>query len=471
MKNTFYQILGVDPRASISDIKAAYTKRLAAMQRGSALQDVNSPTLLREAYETLSDTERRAAYDASLMRQPARTATRHAEETSGNAHWGIWMLAGGVVVAFAVWWLHRPAPAQVTVPGPSPAVAESSTSPASVVANAAGAGAEPVEPAAEATDDSAIAAPATAAPGTVVPAAPEAHAIVDAPARSAENVFAEVSPSVARVNVMDASGRAVVLGSGVVIDKEALITACHVAEAGAKLEVKLGEVVLPANLQLADEALDLCRLNVPGLRAPAVAIGSVTSLHPGQTVYAIGAPAGLELTISQGIVSALRKVDEGTIIQTSTPISPGSSGGGLFDISGHLVGITTFQHRYGQNLNFALPADWVSQMRARKAALNSVAHRTLANGQAQANPQADLIVGQWLCRDWTSGLSGQYRFEADGNLGIVLSDGRSVALNYRVLGKALQLSDSKYGADLAIAELTERKMVLHGRDKSLACER
>jgi S1-C subfamily serine protease len=461
VKNTFYQILGVDPRASAPDIQAAYTKRLAALQTGSAPQDVNSPTLLREAYETLSDTRRRVAYDASLMRQPSRTPTRGAEETSRNTHWGIWMLAGGVVVAFAVWWLHRPTPAQVVVPAPSPSIAESSPSPAPVVSNAVGADVESVESAPQAIDP----------PATAAPAAPETHAIVEAPVRSAENVFAEVSPSVARVNVMDASGRAVVLGSGVVIDKETVITACHVAEGGAKLEVKLGEVVLPANLQLADEALDLCRLAVPGLRAPAVAIGSVASLHPGQTVYAIGAPAGLELTISQGIVSALRKVDEGTVIQTSTPISPGSSGGGLFDISGHLVGITTFQHRYGQNLNFALPADWVSQMRARKAALNSVAHRTLSTGQAQANPQADLIVGQWLCRDWTSGLSGQYRFEADGNLGIVLSDGRSVALNYRVFGKALQLSDSKYGADLAIEELTERKMVLHGRDKSMACER
>jgi S1-C subfamily serine protease len=461
VKNTFYQILGVDPRASTPDIKAAYTKRLAALQSGSAPQDANSPTLLREAYEILSDSERRAAYDASLMRQPSRTATRHAEETAGNMHWGMWMLAGGVVVAFAVWWLHRPAPVQEVVPAPPPSTMQTSNSPAPVAASSVDADAGSVEPAPQATDSSATAAPA----------APQARAIADAPARSAENVFAEVSPSVARVNVMDASGRAVVLGSGVVIDKESVITACHVAEGGAKLEVKLGEVVLPANLQLADEALDLCRLTVPGLHAPSVAIGSVASLHPGQTVYAIGAPAGLELTISQGIVSALRKVDEGTVIQTSTPISPGSSGGGLFDISGRLIGITTFQHRYGQNLNFALPADWISQMRARKATLNSVAHRTLSSGQAQANPQADLIVGQWLCRDWTSGLSGQYRFEADGNLGIVLSDGRSVALNYRVFGKALQLSDSKYGADLAIEELTERKMVLHGRDRSMACER
>jgi len=250
-----------------------------------------------------------------------------------------------------------------------------------------------------------------------------------------------------------------------------VVTACHVAKGGVKLAAKVGEAILPATIQLADEALDLCRLRVPGLHAPAVVIGSVGSLRPGQTVYAIGAPAGLELTISQGIVSALRKVDEGTVIQTSTPISPGSSGGGLFDISGRLVGITTFQHRYGQNLNFALPADWIGQMRAREASSESVARRTLSLGQLHDNPQAKLIIGQWLCRDWISGLAGQYRFEPDGGLTIALNDGRTVALNYSVSGKALQLSDAKYKGSLAIQELNDRKMVIHGRDRSLACER
>ena len=135
-----------------------------------------------------------------------------------------------------------------------------------------------------------------------------------------------------------------------------------------KLAIKINDSVMPATIQLADEVLDLCRLNVAGLGASAVAVGSVTSLRTGQRVYAIGAPAGLELTISEGIVSALRKVDDGTVIQTTAPISPGSSGGGLFDMSGRLVGIMTFQHRYGQNLNFALPADWIGQMRARNSA-------------------------------------------------------------------------------------------------------
>ena len=288
--------------------------------------------------------------------------------------------------------------------------------------------------------------------------------------RSAENVFAEVARSVARVNVMDTSGTVIGTGSGVVIDNAVVVTSCHVATRGAKLSVKLGDAAMPATVQVADEALDLCRLTVPGLHAPAVAIGSVTSLRTGQRLYAIGAPAGLELTISEGIVSALRKVDEGTLIQTTTPISPGSSGGGLFDVSGRLVGITTFQHRYGQNLNFALPADWIGQMRARRAS-QAVWAPAFSGERSQDNSTANLVLGQWICRDWISGRSGQYRFDSYGSLNIAMTDGRAVTLAYKVSGRVLQLSDANQGGSLAIEELNARKMVLHGRNQSIACER
>src|SRR5206468_11092623 len=115
-------------------------------------------------------------------------------------------------------------------------------------------------------------------------------------------------------HVMDASNRVTQIGSGVVIDKAAVLTNCHVVMGGAKLAVKINDAVWPATIQLADEALDLCRLSVSGLGAPAVAIGTVASLRTGQRVYAVGAPEGLELTISDGIVSALRGVNEGTLI-------------------------------------------------------------------------------------------------------------------------------------------------------------
>jgi len=288
--------------------------------------------------------------------------------------------------------------------------------------------------------------------------------------RSAEDVFAEVAPSVARVNVMDGTGRNVGTGSGVVIDNEVVLTNCHVAKPGTTLAVKLGDVVMPATVQLADETLDLCRLAVPGLRAPALTIGTVESLRTGQKVYAIGAPAGLELTISEGIVSALRIVTDGTIIQTTAPISPGSSGGGLFDVAGRLVGIMTFQHRFGQNLNFALPADWIGQMRARGTADPAARSRSVA-GLLQDRSPASLILGQWLCRDWTSGRTGQYNFEPDGRLSIAMSNNRAVTLNYGVSGKSLRLSDAKQGTTLVIEELTDRRMVFHGSDRSIACER
>lgn len=287
--------------------------------------------------------------------------------------------------------------------------------------------------------------------------------------RSAESVFAEVASSVARVQVMDASNREVGIGSGVVIGNSVVLTNCHVAMRGVKLAIRINNVVLPATIQLADEALDLCRLTVPGLAAPAVTIGSVSSLRTGQRVYAVGAPEGLDLTISDGIVSALRKVDDGTVIQTTAPISPGSSGGGLFDASARLVGIMTFQHRYGQNLNFALPADWIGQMRARAA--TEAVWRAPFSAEQSEDASRTLILGQWLCRDWVSGRTGQYSFGPDGSVSIAMSNGKAATLRYKVVGKSLQLSDANGGITIAVQELTAGKLVLHGSDRSIACER
>jgi S1-C subfamily serine protease len=168
-----------------------------------------------------------------------------------------------------------------------------------------------------------------------------------------------------RVRVSDALGQPVSQGSGVVVDSGYVITNCHVTNPGDRITVKIGNDEFQAAVALADEVLDLCRLAVSGLNAPAVTVGSLEGVRTGQRVYAIGAPHGLELTISEGIVSSLRQVKAGTVIQTTAPISPGSSGGGLFDAGGKLVGIVTFQHRYGQNLNFAIPADWIAQMQSR----------------------------------------------------------------------------------------------------------
>jgi hypothetical protein len=117
-----------------------------------------------------------------------------------------------------------------------------------------------------------------------------------------------------------------------------------------------------------DAERDLCQIAATGLTARPAAIGATKVLTVGSRVYAVGAPKDLELTLSEGSVSGLREVAGGRFIQTTAPISPGSSGGGLFDEHGALVGLTTFYVSEGQNLNFALPVEWLRELHARHKA-------------------------------------------------------------------------------------------------------
>jgi hypothetical protein len=178
------------------------------------------------------------------------------------------------------------------------------------------------------------------------------------PKSTAASVFATAAPSVVVVEALDASGGRVALGSGVVVANHEVVTNCHVIKAGISLRVHQRKSRSVATLLSADQDHDLCTLKVPELSAPPARIRGNEPLQVGENVYALGAPQGLELTISEGLVSSLREHEGAFLIQTSAAISPGSSGGGLFDQAGKLVGITTFSVTGGQNLNFALPVAW-----------------------------------------------------------------------------------------------------------------
>jgi hypothetical protein len=187
-------------------------------------------------------------------------------------------------------------------------------------------------------------------------------------ALSAEEVFEKVARSLVVIVAKEAENRSLTQGSGVIIRQGVVATNCHVVKSGTALQVKADKRTFQATLLFADVGRDLCLLHVDGLLAPPADLGTVNNLRPGARVYAVGAPRGLELTISEGLVSGLRELEESTIIQTSAPISPGSSGGGLFDSSGRLVGITTFMLAESQNINFALPVDWLKSVQARSTA-------------------------------------------------------------------------------------------------------
>src|ERR1035438_8100458 len=86
-------------------------------------------------------------------------------------------------------------------------------------------------------------------------------------------------------------------------------------------------------------------------------LGNSDRVQVGEEVVAIGNPLSLESTVSNGIISGIRTVEEegGKFVQVTTPISPGSSGGPLFNMAGEVVGITTLYLEGGENLNFAIP--------------------------------------------------------------------------------------------------------------------
>lgn len=183
--------------------------------------------------------------------------------------------------------------------------------------------------------------------------------VASSAAETASQVFKQDSPSVVVILTYSANGKATELGSGVKLPDGAVATNCHVLKDGTTYKVRYQTKTYPATLAKSDWNRDVCTLTVPNLSAPPVVLGSTKNLQTGATVFAIGTPEGLQLTLSEGIVSSLRPVGDGSYIQTTAAISPGSSGGGLFDDQGRLLGLTSFYVSNGQQLNFALPVEWI----------------------------------------------------------------------------------------------------------------
>lgn len=184
-------------------------------------------------------------------------------------------------------------------------------------------------------------------------------------ALTASQVYEQVKDSVVVVKAYDQTGKPVGLGSGVMLPSGDVITNYHVVKAGVRYTAGQGKQGVPATLKAGDPDKDLCLLTVSGLTAKPARLGKAARLKVGEPVYAVGAPQGLELSLSEGIVSQLRGGPP-PLIQTTVAISGGSSGGGLFNAEAELVGITTFYLKDSQSLNFALPVEWIGEVAGKK---------------------------------------------------------------------------------------------------------
>lgn len=436
MKKSLYDILEIQPDAEAEQIDLAYRTLIAAAE---ADPDTNRRVLLKEAHSILANPRQRAAYDASQLRATQAPEAVFVDQDddggTGPRRWPLWLLIGILLVGGIYWWQARSKRQAI------PVILSQTTVP------------DASQPANDAPTDSRAAS-------------------AD---KSPEELYSSLSGSVALVVVANSGGIPIRSGSGVVIDSGAVITNCHVTKGSAQIKVKVAGRVHDATLLTTDEVFDLCRLSVTGLAANPVNIGSVSTLRTGQKVYAIGAPHGLELTISDGIVSSLRETPTGTYIQTTAPISPGSSGGGLFSAAGQLVGVVTFQHRFGQNLNFAVPADWIGEMRERSAPAGMESEPAAESPKrdaatAGASALASRIVGNWHCFRPALGRHMDLQFQPGGSM-TVTSNGKTYQGRYEVVGNVLTL----HGSDtisVTVDELGDRRMNLGANnDKRMACDR
>lgn len=176
-------------------------------------------------------------------------------------------------------------------------------------------------------------------------------------------VFEMVNNKVVVIYSFDFENKPIKQGSGIVINDSGLIvTNFHVFSECENIMVYHNNVKIgTADIIDADMEQDILVLKIDNLDLKGIQIGNSNNVNVGEKVYAIGSPMGYENTISEGIISGIRSVnnDESMLIQVTASISEGSSGGAIVNSEGELIGISTSQIKNGQNLNFAIPVNSV----------------------------------------------------------------------------------------------------------------
>jgi len=175
-----------------------------------------------------------------------------------------------------------------------------------------------------------------------------------------------IKPSAVAIETFDSRGEKLSRGSGFFIETDRIVTNRHVLEGAFRAEVHSSSgAMFPVKGVLAVDAEgDIAVLKID---TPSPVIRSLpldkTSPQEGESVVVIGNPLGLEGSVTNGIVSAVRDIPTfGRIIQITAAISAGSSGSPVVNMQGQVIGIATLQITGGQSVNFAIPSERISQL-------------------------------------------------------------------------------------------------------------
>ena len=194
--------------------------------------------------------------------------------------------------------------------------------------------------------------------------------LLPAPIRAQQDLLPElvrrIKPSAVAIETFDARGEKLSRGSGFFVEADRIVTNRHVLEGAYRAEVHSSTgAVFPVKGVLAVDAegdLALLKIDAPTPQIKPLPLDK-TSPQEGESVVVIGNPLGLEGSVTNGIVSAVRDIPTfGRIIQITAPISSGSSGSPVVNMQGQVIGIATLQITGGQSVNFAIPSERISQL-------------------------------------------------------------------------------------------------------------
>ena len=204
-------------------------------------------------------------------------------------------------------------------------------------------------------------------------------------------------------------------GSGIIVSQDGYILTCaHVVSGATSVKVQLNgsDQSYDATVVGVDSTSDIAVLKIDATGLTPAVIGDSDKLAVGETTVAVGNPLGtLSNTVTQGIVSALNRqvtVEDNnmTLIQTDTSISPGNSGGGLFNANGELIGVVNAKSSYSEaeGIGFAIPINTAMD----------IAQQLIENG-AVARP----VLGVSILDVQDSSTAQQYGVSA---LGVYVAD-------------------------------------------------
>ncbi len=186
-------------------------------------------------------------------------------------------------------------------------------------------------------------------------------------AKQPGNEIQKVIDATVQIEIFDKAGSKRGSGSGFIVDPTGIIvTNNHVLNNAASVLIRLanGDTYKDLMVRDFDEVKDLAIIKISGFDLPTVKLGNSSSLKGGEKILTCGFSLGeYANTVSDGLISGVRQNEKGyRYLQISAPISPGNSGGPVISETGEVIGVSTATNLEGQNLNFAVPINYVLGM-------------------------------------------------------------------------------------------------------------